>query len=209
MAPQGYGTGSYAQSVYKVYDPSQIDLDKLHYYALKKLNPLPQLEGVLDDDLTIEGDVLDQCYYAGGGQRPSYPALVAGLLAELFPSMSYYLIQQWMADYNITMSGSMADQRAAVNAAMRLKGGLSRAYFIGLASALGYSITITEGSTLIFKVGFSSPPATKIPAPLFSPFEQWTWIVSYTPINAVRDQQLFLLFERLRPAWTLIQWNAV
>lgn len=53
-----YGSYSYGAGHYK-----GSAVDQLHYFALKKLWPLPYMAGVLDDHFTITGQALDDVYY--------------------------------------------------------------------------------------------------------------------------------------------------
>ena len=71
------------------------------------------------------------------------------LLAECDPRLAIELITDWerVAGLPDTCTGPLAtldERRAAVHARITSAGGQSRAYFIGLAAAVGYAVTITE-----------------------------------------------------------------
>lgn len=71
------------------------------------------------------------------------------LLNESHPSQAYEMFDEWEAMYGLPDSCSSDDQsfperRAAVVRAYKEFGGQSRAFFIAVAAALGYTITITE-----------------------------------------------------------------
>jgi uncharacterized protein YmfQ (DUF2313 family) len=196
MTIQKYGSGPYGSGGYKGLSIDEVD--QLHYYALKKIFPVRNLEGVLDDDLTIEGRYLDQVY-----GPPTQLGQAQQLLSEFFGDTANLTMSDYERVYNLPSTGSLADRRTAVVTAMRSKGGLNRAYFIGLASSLGYTITIQEGVTA-FVVASTHPPATLLPAPLFDPSLQWVWVVTIIGVTSAPD--LVTLLNRLRPAWTLITY---
>jgi uncharacterized protein YmfQ (DUF2313 family) len=199
----GYGTSRYAINKYKVCYGAEAT--KLHYYALKKLFPMPQMEGVLNDDLDIEGFYLDNAYYAGGGRSPAdtdnYPK---GLHAEFFSDTTMSLVNDWLRVYGLTVTGSVADKRLAIAAAQNAKGGVSKAYYTAVALALGYTITITEGTSLLFLIG-----VTQLPHALYEPSVQWTWNISTTSLSATQDAYLEELFTRLAPAHTVVSFTYI
>ena len=200
----GYGTSRYAINKYKVC--VDITATKLHYYALKKTFPMPQMEGVLDDDLDIEGFYLDNCYYEAGGRAPSDATNAPkGLHAEMFADTAQRLLSSYERVYDLVSTGSIADRRTRIQAAITAKGGLSVPYFIALAAALGYTITISEGSTLLFRVGTTTPPATPLPHGLYETTATWTWLVNVTGTYAAPELETML--QRLRPAHTLVTFS--
>jgi len=105
-----------------------------HKDVLKLLFPL-ELEGVFDDDIAIEGAVLDD-----------FCARVDDLLAEMFPDTTVELIADWERVCGIVPNDddSLQARRDRIIAKLRALGGLSRQYFIELAAALGHDIAITE-----------------------------------------------------------------
>ena len=66
-----WGSGSWGGNDGNAWGGSTLPL---HYYALKKIFPIKDLQGAQDDDMRIDGKYLDQVYYQ-----------VDDLLANLFP----------------------------------------------------------------------------------------------------------------------------
>jgi uncharacterized protein YmfQ (DUF2313 family) len=81
------------------------------------------------------------------------------------------------------------------------KGGLSRVYFIAIAAALGYTITITEGSGYLFRIGI-----TMLPSALFDASIQWVWYVNTSHGTTAQDTNLESIFYRLKPAHTKVEF---
>lgn len=74
---------------------------------------------------------------------------VDDLIREIDPRQAAELLVDWerLAGFPDLCTGpleTVAERRAAVHARITALGGQSRAYFIALAAALGYSVTITE-----------------------------------------------------------------
>ena len=193
---QKYGAGAYGSGGYKGLSITQVD--QLHYYALKQIFPIRNLAGSLDDDLTIEGRYLDQVY-----GPPTSIGQAQLLMNEFFADTTTQCIADYERNYNLPSTGSVAVRQARIIAAKRARGSMGISYFIGLATALGYTAAITEGASL-FIVATTSPPATKLPAQLFNPYAVWTWTVTITGVTSAPD--LETLFNKLRPAWTLVQY---
>jgi len=166
------------------------------------------MAGDLDDDLETEGYYLDSCYFDAGGKRPNAPQTPAGLHAEFFADSADRLLSSYERVYSLPSTGSAATRRLAIQTAMRsIPGQLNVPYFLSLGTSLGYTITISEGSGLLFVVADTSPPATQLPAPLFSPDVFWTWTVNISTVTSAPD--LESLFKRLAPAHTLPVFNYV
>lgn len=106
----------------------------LHRDTLKQLIPL-ELGASHAADLALEGDQLDA-------------ALISGdeLLLESFPDTADSLIANWERICALTpgSNDTLQQRRYKVVAKLRETGGLSRAYFIALAAAMGYTIEIEE-----------------------------------------------------------------
>lgn len=188
-----YGTGDYGGQPYK----SEYVADKLHYYVLKKLWPIKSLDGdtVYEAEAEIDGSNLDAAYLQG-----------QALLDEVFPDSSTVLIDDWervLGLDNKTLSPSA--RQTAAKAQMAARGGLSRAYFIALAEGMGYSgAQILEGSSLQFVIDSSSPPATQLPAAVFSPAVTWTWYLRIPGATGTGGDALRKCDE-LRPAHTVVE----
>lgn len=119
-----YGKGRYAGG----YKGTDEDVE-LHYYALKKINPLRNIAGAFDDDLHVEGRHLDACYYRGWD-----------LAEELFPDTATATITDYMRVWGVT---SLYEPNDAVVARMRTlinkDGRLTKAYMESVIEAYGFT----------------------------------------------------------------------
>jgi uncharacterized protein YmfQ (DUF2313 family) len=103
--------------------------------VLKRLFPLP-LGLNHEADCDVEGAALD-----------AFEARLADLENEMFPDSAIETLGFWERLYAIVPPDSTNTQarRNAVMGAMMATGGLSRAYFIAVAAAMGYyAVTISE-----------------------------------------------------------------
>jgi uncharacterized protein YmfQ (DUF2313 family) len=68
------------------------------------------------------------------------------VLQEIFPDVAYDTLADWERVCGIipAVSATKSTRRIAVIQKLCAKGGLSRKYFIDLAAAIGWTITITE-----------------------------------------------------------------
>ncbi len=129
-----------------------------HHDVLKMLFPL-DLGGVFDADITIEGKYLD-----------NLTASADTLLAEMFPDTANVTIDDWERVYAIVPpdGATLAQREAAALQKVRANlGYLTPAYFVSLAAAVGYTITIEE-----------LPPNS----PGYGPESIWIWRV-HAPIS--------------------------
>lgn len=107
------------------------------------------------------------------------------------------LLPDWERVYGITpaSSATISSRVAAIQARMRAVGGLSRAYFIEVAAALGYTITISELTPFRAsrnRVGDVIAVAGVV----------YAWRVSVFGVAAAPD--LEALFRELKPAHTAV-----
>jgi len=198
-----YGQGQYALDAYKVAGATGADeIEKLHYYAMKKEFPAIGVEGYLDDYFEVAGKHFDLAYFGIGYKEH-------GLLDQAFSDTATTLLGEYERVYDITSGSgaSTATRRAAIQTKQRATGELNAQYYIDLAATLGYTITITEGEALLFRCGYAIPPATAIPAQVFSPAENWTWHVSVAGASSGADLEAML--DELKPAWTLVEYTYV
>jgi len=84
------------------------------------------------------------------------------LLVDEFPATTLNLLPEWEASLGLPdpcagESSTIQARRGQVVARLIATGGQSAAYFIGVAAALGYSITITQFSAFHFGSTFGSP----------------------------------------------------
>ena len=197
-----YGQGQYGLGGYKVAGAGDVEIEKLHYDALKKMFPTPEIAGYLDDHWEVMGKHLDLAYFAFG-HRPD------GLLDEAFSDTSSELLGEYERVYDILNNSTLpiSERRAAILTKQRARGQLNVQYYIDLGTSLGYSVGIVEGESLPFLVGVTVPPATPLPNPVFSPAIMWTWLVTVTGASSADD--LEALYAELKPAWTLIDYTYV
>lgn len=115
-----------------------------HADLLKRLLPPVSIDPngqELGVELLAEGYALDAAEWSGDQ-----------ILQEMDPRTCSMTLPDWERVYGLPesciaqagISQSIAARRAALVAKVNMRGGQSRAFFIALAAALGYSITITE-----------------------------------------------------------------
>jgi uncharacterized protein YmfQ (DUF2313 family) len=106
----------------------------LHKDSLKLLFPI-ELQGDFEKDIELEGKHLDDAQL-----RAEH------LLNEMFPDQSYELLPDWERVCGLTPGNddTLQLRRDRVIRKLRERGGLSIPYFIALAEAMGYTITIEE-----------------------------------------------------------------
>jgi uncharacterized protein YmfQ (DUF2313 family) len=180
-----------------------------HADVLKLLFPLPiALGGVYEDDALLEGLQLDRTQESA--ER---------LLAEAYPDGAHRLLASWERVCGLTPAADdpLQARRAAVIRKLRAVGGLSRVYFIALASAYGWVITIDElrpfmcgwdrcGDTLyeesvrwIWRVNAPSQSVYSFRAGVSASGERLRWWVPNTVLET--------MFETLKPAHTYVVFN--
>lgn len=113
----------------------------LHKDVLRLLFPL-ELTGDFDPDIEIEGKHLDDAQ-----------ARAEDILKEMFPDQSSELLPHWerVCGFVTDTDEPLQKRRDRVINKLRELGGLSIPYFVSLAAALGYVITIEELTP--FRVG--------------------------------------------------------
>ena len=178
-----------------------------HKDALRLLFPIP-LEGNFDGDLTVEGNALDAAQ-----------ASADALLTEMFSNTTIMLLSSWERICGLTPGATDTIQmrQNRVIQQLRARGGLSRAYFIALAAATGFAITIDELRPLMAGI-MRSGDTDYIVASIFC----WRVNVSGYAVYYFRAGQsgagekllwwpaqtaLEDLFGRLKPAHTYLIFN--
>ena len=176
-------------------------LPRLHYYALKKIWPIKDLQGQFDADLDIDGQYLDQVFYQD-----------AVLNNEEFPdtatSGSTGLLPAFERIFGLVGTGTDAQRQAEVvnaeRAVVNKAGRLNKTFYINLGIELGYTdVTIFENRLLMFIVADTGPPATQLPAPLYEYEYQWTWTIRSLLIPVADRPAWEALIMFYRPAFTL------
>lgn len=125
--------------------------------------------------------------YAGGIGDALFRLHVASvqlLDAESLPARTLRLLPEFEADYGLPDSCSpgeatLVQRRAALLAKMQATGGQSAAYYIGVARALGYAVTITTWKP--FELG-----RTPLGSPLASSDWRFAWRVNAPQVTVRR-----------------------
>ncbi|MFN1149931.1 YmfQ family protein [Serratia liquefaciens] len=97
----------------------------------------------------INGERLSAELNADTGALSLADAFIADLLTAIDPREATNLLSDWERVYALAPAGddNLQQRRQRVMGKLAETGGLSREYFINLARALGYTITITEHET--------------------------------------------------------------
>lgn len=175
--------------------------------VIKALMPL-KLGTVSNEDIALEGQELD-----------AEETRQNGILLEMFPDTSTQMLSWWERVYGLApvANATIQQRQSAVVQAVAAKGGLSRAYFIALAQALGFTITITEIQP--FMAGISR--AGDI---LYDENAMFIWLVVVTaiqqyyfrsgqssagePLGAPNENTIITsLFNKLKPAHTYVMFQ--
>jgi len=95
---------------------------------------------------------------------------------EADPTATTELLQEWEFDWGLpdpctAAGGSITQRRAALNAKIASLGGQSIAYYVGVAAAFGYTITITERRP--FRLG-----RTGLGSPMGGIAWTFTWVIN-------------------------------
>jgi len=145
-----------------------------HADILKLLFPV-ELQGGFDADSAMEGKQLDAAQTSA-----------ETLLKEMFPEASLNLLSSWERVCGLSPAPNepIQSRRDHVVQKLREHGGLSRAYYIALAAAMGYTITIEE--LLPFMCGWD-----RCGDPLYVSEVRWIWRVNVSgyPIYHFRAGQ--------------------
>lgn len=110
-----------------------------HKDVLKQLFPI-DLEGVFEDDVTLEGRHLDSAESNAGD------LLEVMFLSSQTPEELESFLPDWerVLDINPEATDEAETRKNRVLTELRKVGGLSKPYFTALAAAMGYDVTITD-----------------------------------------------------------------
>jgi uncharacterized protein YmfQ (DUF2313 family) len=161
----------------------------------------------LSAELSAEGNAIDQALLDAGRARSAI--MPYGLPEMLADWERVYGLPDPCTDPPTTY----ADRLAAVLGKVRAVGGLTPAYFIGVAAALGYTVTITE----------EEPWTCESPCELPANEEDWwfvwtahapeTTITEFTcetpceePLRSWGNARLECALKRLAPAHTIVHF---
>ena len=145
--------------------------------------------------------------------RAEYSAEV--LLNEMFANTAMFMLEQYEKEYQLKSDGTISKRRARIVAAIRAKGGLSRAYLKSVGDALGdgvYTIAVTEGSGVPGFILHSNPDiATKLPGVLRDePVTDSCYTLTITVTGGTDpEEDLEALMTKLKPAWTNLVFSYV
>ncbi|MDH3975623.1 MAG: DUF2313 domain-containing protein [Deltaproteobacteria bacterium] len=158
-----------------------------HADILKKLFPVKNMEGLHDIDTIVEGDYLDKTSSHGDE-----------LLDEMLPQTTGDLIGDWERITGVSPNDidTIDERREQVVAKLRARGRLDKQYFIDLAAAYGYSITI-EGYKQM-RCGEAECGDVLAPEEIV-----YVWKV----IISEQNQELEALFNKLKPAYALVEFE--
>jgi uncharacterized protein YmfQ (DUF2313 family) len=141
------------------------------------------------------------------------------LLEEIDPRTAVELLADWERVAGLpeecapAADLSTAERRAALAAKLANSGGQSRAYFIELARALGFDITITEFDPSVCGQMQCGQPlqgeawayAWRVNAPLFSPFQFICGVSACgDPLGGASNAPLECSFDHQKPAHTFV-----
>lgn len=148
-----------------------------HSDLLKRLLPPVSYDGagvLLAGELSAEGAALDLAQ-----------AKADQLLPEVDPRTTSVTLADWERVYDLPdrcvraagISQTFAERIAALVALVAMRGGQSRAFFIALAAAIGYAITITE----------LTPTTTEMDTdlPAYDDQYRFVWVVNSALYNLV------------------------
>ncbi|NKE43589.1 DUF2313 domain-containing protein [Roseomonas frigidaquae] len=145
-------------------------------------------------------------------------ARARALLDDAFPASAFYLLPEWeealgLPDACSGAAPTLQGRRDQVVARLTARGGQSRAYFIGVAAALGFPVTIREFAP--FRIGGSVVGAPLLgddwafaweisaPEQVIRAFELGTSVVG-EPLRSWGNGALECVLRRLAPAHTIL-----
>ena len=168
----------------------------LHKDILRQLFPIA-LGGVFDDDLALEGSLLDQTLMRS-----------EQLLREVFPDTSAELLADWERICNLFPGNDdpIQERETKVVEKFRARGGLSVAYFMAMADRMGYDITLEElapnvesygpESVFIWRITVNDSPAIYFRAGQSGAGERLCWLADITSLEG--------FLTELKPAHTQV-----
>ena len=165
-----------------------------YYSALKKLFPVPELEGVIDDDLTLEGKYLGLA-----------DTTASTLLAEFFPDTADSTVQAQF--FAMTDSTDLAGCLYTFSLLPKKTGLLNPTAYVNLCSNYGLDSTVHEGMEDMFILA-PAPNASHLPHVIWDINHKWTWSVDTTgTIDSTQKQILQNKIIERAPAWTEVSFT--
>lgn len=142
------------------------------------------------------------------------------LLIDAFPATTEELLAEWEATLGLPdpcagQAPTILQRQAQVLARFAKSGGQNAAYFIGLAAALGYPITITEFSPAYFGMTFGGPfggddwaYVWQVNAPLYTQqFFEFGQNSFGDPFSTFGNAVLECELEAVKPAHTVLLFS--
>lgn len=162
-------------------------LGEIHFKALRQLIPLVMAGETFLGDLHAEGKALDSVL----------DDFIDGF-KEVFPDTTTELLASWERVFGLSAYLKDLDtRRKNLLFMMRKTGGMSKAYFIGLANALGYNIDITASQSTGTRAGIARAGDT-LEGPSLATSN--VWIVEVYGVSEAED--LERLFKDISPVNT-------
>lgn len=157
--------------------------DSRHYKALTRLKPLPMdaEDYAVCKELDRAMDAADEAHQ------------------ESFASTCDTTLERWEAAYNLGHTGTKAERKAALMAAVNRQNGIAAKHYQAIAEQMGYTVTI-KSPPRMFRAGFS-----RAGDPIYNLDEQYTWEVTVDSSEA-DAQPLVREFEAQKVPFTVIRW---
>ena len=180
-----------------------------------QLDLLPPGRAFSGDPTTVQASVFTP---PANALSAVHAAAMLLLEQEADPFYTEILLPEWETDFGLPdpctpLNPSVAQRRAALLAKIASLGGQSSAYFVSVAAALGFTITITECPP--FRLG-----STPLGSPLRGPGWQYVWRVhapSITvryymlgssalgdPFATISNTELACRLNQIKPAHTML-----
>lgn len=186
------------------------------FSALQSL--LPQGPAWPRETGTIQGEVLGAVADRAAAQHARIRTLAE---AEAFPAAALEMLADWERAYGLPdgcggEGDSLAQRRGALLARIAERGGQSRAYFIAVAAALGYDVTIEEIRPFRAGISRAGDPAYgadwiftwRMMAPETTVTEFRAGIsTAGEPLRAWGNERLECVIRRIAPAHTTVLFS--
>jgi uncharacterized protein YmfQ (DUF2313 family) len=168
------------------------------------------------------GRVLDGVLSAMASRMAAQQTRVVSLGdVESFPPLATELLSEWERAYGLPdpcvgAGQTLQERRLAVVARIIAQGGQSRAYFIGVAAALGFAITITEFRPFVFGQSSFGDPfydteaafRWRVNAPdITTIFFRFGESAFGEPFERASNAALECVMTRLKPAHTVVEFS--
>jgi uncharacterized protein YmfQ (DUF2313 family) len=162
----------------------------------------------------IAGTVLWNFWFVPADEYALVHASDCHLQAESYPCGAVDLLPEWEVTVGLPDACTVAywpvpiaQQQQLVCAKLAARGGQSRAYFIALAAAYGFTVTITEHRPWRLGLDQLCPPQTaQNSVPQIGQCQFW-WEVNVEAIGPFDPSVLECVIRRAAPAHTIVTFN--